>query len=290
MDRLTSPKKIKDIMTRYGFRFSKSLGQNFIIDEHVLDRIIEGAEITCDDDILEIGPGIGVMTDALCKVAKKVVSVEIDSALIPILKETVGHHSNLTVIHSDVLKLDLPALFHEHFEGRRPKLVANLPYYVTTPIIMTFLEERIPVSDMVIMIQKEVADRIMAKPSTKDYGSLSVAVQYFTEPMIVTRVSRGSFMPMPNVDSTVLRLRVREFPPVTLLDEALFFLTVKDAFGKRRKTLLNSLSSGFLKLSKAMASEALASAGIDENLRGEALSIDAFAELSNAIARMKRGL
>lgn len=289
MERLTSPRTIKYIMEKYGFRFSKSLGQNFIIDENVLDRIVSGSEITGDDSVLEIGPGIGVMTDALCKAAKKVVSVEIDSALIPILSETVGHHTNLTVIHSDILKLDLKQLFAEHFGDRKPKLVANLPYYVTTPIIMEFLESRVPISDLVIMIQKEVADRIMAKPSTKDYGSLSVAVQYFTEPSVVTRVSRGSFMPMPNVDSTVLRLKVRQSPPVVLVDETTFFLTVKDAFGKRRKTLLNAMTDGFLKLSKEKARQSLHLANIDEKTRGEALSIEEFATLANAVYEVKGG-
>lgn len=289
MDRLTSPRRIKDIMARYGFRFSKSLGQNFIIDDSVIERIIEGASIKSDDVVLEIGPGFGVMTDALCESAKKVVSVEIDSALIPVLQETVGHHDNLKVIHSDVLKLDLMQLVKDEFGEHKPKLVANLPYYVTTPIIMKFLEERIPVRDLIIMIQKEVADRIVSKPSSKDYGSLSVAVQYFTEPSIVTKVSRGSFMPMPGVDSTVIRLKVREKPPVDLKDETIFFLTVKDAFGKRRKTLLNALTGGHLKLEKSMAREALALADIDPVTRGEALDIDSFARLSNAVYDVMQG-
>lgn len=289
MEKLTSPRTIKYIMEKYGFKFTKSLGQNFIIDEHVLTRILEGSQINGDDMILEIGPGIGVMTDALCSHAQKVVSVEIDKTLIPVLKETVGHHENLVVINQDVLKLDINNLIIEQFGEKRPKLVANLPYYVTTPIIMKFLEERVPVSDLIVMIQKEVADRIVAKPSTKDYGALSVVVQYFTEPSIVTRVSRGSFMPMPNVDSTVIRLKVRDVPPVVLEDEETFFLTIKDAFGKRRKTLLNALSSGFLKISKVQASQALAISGINENVRGEALNIEQFATLSNAIFKVKSG-
>lgn len=287
MERLTSPRTIKYIMEKYGFRFSKGLGQNFIIDESVLERIIEGSEVTVSDMILEIGPGIGVLTDALCKNASKVVSVEIDRSLIPVLEETVGHHKNLKVINSDVLKIDVKALIDEEFGNVKPKLVANLPYYVTTPIIMMFLEERIPISDLVVMIQKEVADRIVAKPSTKAYGALSVVVQYFTEPSIVTRVSRGSFMPMPNVDSTVIRLKVRDMPPVELVDESTFFLTVKDAFGKRRKTLLNALSSGFLNITKPEAKEALEIASIDENTRGEALDINQFATLANAIYKVK---
>ncbi len=287
MERLTSPRTIKYIMEKYGFRFSKGLGQNFIIDESVLERIIEGSEVTDSDMILEIGPGIGVLTDALCKNASSVVSIEIDRSLIPVLEETVGHHKNLKVINNDVLKIDVKALIAEEFGNVKPKLVANLPYYVTTPIIMMFLEERIPISDLVVMIQKEVADRIIAKPSTKAYGALSVVVQYFTEPSIVTRVSRGSFMPMPNVDSTVIRLKVREVPPVELIDESTFFLTVKDAFGKRRKTLLNALSSGFLNITKLEAKEALENAAIDENTRGEALDINQFATLSNAIYKVR---
>lgn len=287
MERLTSPRTIKYIMEKYGFRFSKGLGQNFIIDENVLTRIIEGSEVTKNDMILEIGPGIGVLTDVLCENASKVVSVEIDKSLIPVLTETVGHHENLKVINSDVLKIDVKALIAEEFGDVKPKLVANLPYYVTTPIIMMFLEERIPISDLVVMIQKEVADRIVAKPSTKAYGALSVVVQYFTEPSVVTRVSRGSFMPMPNVDSTVIRLKVRDVSPVQLEDEATFFLTIKDAFGKRRKTLLNALSSGFLKISKDQAREALEIAAINENTRGEALDINTFATLANAIYKVR---
>jgi 16S rRNA (adenine1518-N6/adenine1519-N6)-dimethyltransferase len=276
-------------MEKYGFKFSKGLGQNFIIDENVLERIMDGSDISGDDVILEIGPGIGVMTNILCENARKVVSIEIDKSLIPVLSETVGHHENLKIINKDVLKVDLLALVKEEFGEQKPKLIANLPYYVTTPIIMMFLEERIPVSDLIVMIQKEVADRIIAKPSTKAYGALSVVVQYFTEPSIVTRVSRGSFMPMPNVDSSVVRLKVRENPPVELIDESLFFLTIKDGFGKRRKTLLNALSSGFLKISKEQAKIALDLAGIPENTRGEALSIDEFATLANAIYKVKNG-
>lgn len=288
MDRLTSPRTIKYIMEKYGFRFSKSLGQNFIIDSNVLDRILEGSELSEEDYILEIGPGIGVMTQVLCESCAKVVSIEIDSALIPVLEETVGEFDNLKVIHNDVLKVDLKALFEAEFKERRPKLIANLPYYVTTPIIMKFLEERIPVTDLIVMIQKEVADRMMARPSTKEYGALSVAVQYFTEPSIVTKVSKGSFMPMPNVDSSVIRLKVRENPPVVLSDEEIFFKTIKDAFGKRRKTLLNALSSGVLGLNKDQVRIVLAASGLEENLRGEALDINQFARLANEIYKIRQ--
>lgn len=288
MDRLTSPRTIKYIMEKYGFRFSKSLGQNFIIDSNVLDRILEGSELSEEDYILEIGPGIGVMTQVLCESCAKVVSIEIDSALIPVLEETVGEFDNLKIIHNDVLKVDLKALFEAEFKERRPKLIANLPYYVTTPIIMKFLEERIPVTDLIVMIQKEVADRMMARPSTKEYGALSVAVQYFTEPSIVTKVSKGSFMPMPNVDSSVIRLKVRENPPVVLSDEEIFFKTIKDAFGKRRKTLLNALSSGVLGLNKDQVRTVLAASGLEENLRGEALDINQFARLANEIYKIRQ--
>ncbi len=284
MNRLTSPKTIKYIMEKYGFHFSKSLGQNFIIDDNVIDRIMAGSEVNEECAVLEIGPGIGVMTEALCERANKVVSVEIDSSLVPVLKETVGHFDNFKLINQDILKMDLQALFEDEFKHMPTKLVANLPYYVTTPIIMAFLESHVPVTDLIVMIQKEVADRMMAVPSTKAYGALSVAVQYFTEPMIVTKVSRGSFMPMPNVDSTVIRLKVRQTPPVKLIDEAIFFKTVKDAFGKRRKTLLNALSSGGLGLDKDTVRRVLSASEIPENTRGEALNIGEFARLANAIA------
>lgn len=288
MERLTSPRTIKYIMEKYDFKFSKGLGQNFIIDDSVIERIVDGSDLSADDVVLEVGPGIGVMTEALCEHTKKVVSIEIDKFLIPVLKETVGRFEHLKVINQDVLKVDLMQLVKDEFGDQKPKLIANLPYYVTTPIIMKFLEERIPVSDLIVMIQKEVADRMVAKPSTKDYGALSVAVQYFTEPMIVTKVSRGSFMPMPGIDSTVIRLKVRTEPPVVLLDEETFFNTIKDAFGKRRKTLLNALSSGHLKISKDQAKRALALAEIPEIMRGEALNIHEFATLSNAIYTVKR--
>lgn len=288
MMELTSPKTIRYIMEKYGFSFSKGLGQNFIVDGRILERIADGAEITSEDCVLEIGPGIGVMTNVLCERAKKVVAVEIDKRLIPILNETVGHHDNLTVINADILKLDLPALMAAHFEGERVKLVANLPYYVTTPIIMSFLEERLPIDALVIMIQKEVGERIMAPPGSKTYGALSVAVQYFSEPSIVTKVSRGAFMPIPTVDSVVLNLAVRKESPVKLLDESLFFAVVKDGFGKRRKTLLNALSSGRLGLSKPEAEQVLTQAGVSPSARAETLDMNQFATLANAVFKLKQ--
>lgn len=286
--RLASPQTIKRVMSQYGFRFSKSLGQNFIIDPGVIDRIVDGAEIAPTDAVIEIGPGIGVMTQALCERAKKVVAIEIDSALIPILKETMSGYDNLEIVHADVLKVDMNALIQRAFDADTlPKVVANLPYYVTTPIIMGLLEARVPISEMSVMIQKEVADRIAARPSTKAYGALSVAVQYFTEPTVMTKVPRHVFMPAPTVDSVVLRLKVRDTPPVALLDEAIFFKTVKDAFGKRRKTLLNALTGGHLGLTRDEAGAALESAGIAHQTRGEALSIQEFATLANAVAELR---
>jgi len=271
-------------MDKFGFRFSKSLGQNFLIDENMVDKILDGATLTENDVVLEIGPGIGVMTQAMSQRVKKVVSVEIDSALIPVLDYTLEGCDNVKVIHNDVLNVDLHKLIEEEFDGQRPKVVANLPYYVTTPIVMKFLEEHIPVTDIVIMIQKEVADRMASEPSNKTYGALSVAVQYYCNVSMVARVPKGVFMPQPGVDSAVVRLAIRDEKPVSLIDEAIFFNTVRDAFGKRRKTLLNALSSGRLGLEKALCREVLESASIDPKRRGETLSIDEFATLANAIA------
>lgn len=288
MLKLTSPSTIKYIMGKYGFRFSKSLGQNFLIDEHTVEHIVDGAEVTEDDYVLEIGPGIGVMTQAMALRAKKVVAIEIDSDLIPVLKETLEPHDNVEVIHADVLDLDLKALIKEKFGDHRPKVVANLPYYVTTPIIMMLLEEQIPVSDIVVMIQKEVAERISAKPSTKAYGALSVATQYYSEPRIIAKVPRTVFMPQPNVDSIVIRMTIRENPPVELQNPELFFKVVKAAFGQRRKTLHNALHAGGFGSNKDETAKMLLAGGIEPSRRGETLSIEEFATLSNTIDDMKR--
>lgn len=285
--KLTSPSTIKYIMDKYNFHFSKSLGQNFLIDEQIIDRICDGAEIGPDDDILEIGPGIGVMTQAMAERARKVVTIEIDRALIPVLKETLAEYDNVEVIHADVLDVDLKALIAEKFEGRKPKVVANLPYYITTPIIMMFLEEQIPVSDIVVMIQKEVADRMAAKPSTKAYGSLSVAAQYYSDPSIIAKVPRTVFMPQPNVDSIVIRMVIRDEPPVALDNPALFFKMVKAAFGQRRKTLHNALNAGGFGNSKDQTAEFLRNSGIDPQRRGETLTIEEFATLANYINEHK---
>lgn len=282
--KLTSPSTIKYFMEKHGFRFTKSLGQNFLVSEGTVDNIVEGAGVCEDDVILEVGPGIGVMTRAMAEVAEKVVCVEIDRSLEPVLADTVGDLDNVSIIFEDILKVDLKALFETHFQGKRPKVIANLPYYITTPIIMMFLENDVPVSDIVVMVQKEVADRIAAKPGKKDYGVLSLAVQYYCETSIVTTVPRGCFMPPPNVDSTVIQLHLKETQDVVADDRELFFKTVRGGFAKRRKTLINSLM-GEVPLGKEGLLEAMEEVGIDPGRRGETLDIHEFAKLSNAIGR-----
>lgn len=280
--KLTSPSTIKHFMEKHGFRFSKSLGQNFLISEDVVDNIMDGAEIGIDDCILEVGPGIGVMTRALAERAGKVVAVEIDRSLTPVLYDTVGDLENVRVEFADILKTDIQKIIDEDFGGKKPKVVANLPYYVTTPIVMMFLENDIRVQDIVVMVQKEVADRMMAKPGKKDYGVLSVAVQFYSEPSIITKVPRGCFMPAPNVDSAVIRLKVKPEMDLPIDDKDTFFATVRASFGKRRKTIINSMM-GDLPLSKEALLACLAEAGVDPIRRGETLSIDEFALLSNII-------
>jgi 16S rRNA (adenine1518-N6/adenine1519-N6)-dimethyltransferase len=285
--KLTSPSTIKYIMGKYNFKFSKGLGQNFLINEMVVQDIVNGAEIDEDDCILEVGPGIGVMTHEMASRAKKVVAIEIDNFLLPVLDETLAEFDNIKIINNDVLKVDLEQVIQEEFEGQSPKVVANLPYYITTPIVMGLLEEELPITDIVVMVQKEVADRMMASPRTKAYGALSVAVQYYSEPEIVTVVPKSSFMPQPNVASSVIRLKVKTRHDLELENKSTFFNTVKDAFSKRRKTLLNALSSGIMKVEKSILHEIFQETGIDQQRRGETLTIEEFATLSNAIA--KRG-
>lgn len=285
--RLTSPQTIKYIMDKYGFRFSKSLGQNFLIDDFIVDEIIDGAEIGPDDVVLEVGPGIGVMTQAMARRAKKVVAIEIDNSLLPVLSETLAEEDNVEVVSGDVLKVDLQKIIDEKLDGQAPKVVANLPYYVTTPIIMRFLEEQIPVTDIVVMVQKEVADRMVADPGGKIYGALSVVVQYYAEPSKVVKVPRSVFMPQPNVESSVVRLKKRKEPPVDLKAPELFFKTVRSAFMKRRKTLLNALSSGELAVSKEETKTVLEACGIDPKRRGETLDMNEFAALANGFYDIK---
>ena len=282
MDRLSSHRATKEVVNKHNFKFSKSLGQNFLIDDNVIDRILEGARLSETDRIIEVGPGIGTLTKKIGKVAENVVAIEIDKTLIPILKETLADLDNVEVVNEDILKVDVQGLINEKLNGGPVKLVANLPYYITTPIVMKFLEEDIPVTDIVVMVQKEVADRMNAKPSTKDYGALSVAVQYYCDTEIVAKAPRHMFVPQPNVDSIVIGLHVRDEKKYVVDNEEIFFKTVKASFGQRRKTLLNSLGGlGFL--SKDEIREALQAANIDEKRRGETLSIDEFANLSNEI-------
>lgn len=282
MDRLSSHRATKEVVNKHNFKFSKSLGQNFLIDDNVIDRILEGARLSETDRIIEVGPGIGTLTREMGKVAENVVAIEIDKTLIPILKETLADLDNVEVVNEDILKVDVQELINEKLNGGPVKLVANLPYYITTPIVMKFLEEDIPVTDIVVMVQKEVADRMNAKPSTKDYGALSVAVQYYCDTEIVAKAPRHMFVPQPNVDSIVIGLHVRDEKKYVVDNEDIFFKTVKASFGQRRKTLLNSLGGlGFL--SKDEIREALQAANIDEKRRGETLSIDEFANLSNEI-------
>ncbi|KPI47292.1 16S rRNA methyltransferase [Clostridioides difficile] len=282
MDRLSSHSATKEVVQKYNFKFSKSLGQNFLIDSNIIDKILVGARIKEGDNIIEVGPGIGTLTREMGKVAQKVVAIEIDRNLIPILKDTLSDLDNTEVVNKDILKVDIQELIKEKLNGGPVKLVANLPYYITTPIVMKFLEEDIPVTDIVVMVQKEVADRMNAIPSTKDYGALSIAVQYYCETEIVAKAPRHMFIPQPNVDSTVIGLHVRAEKKYDVHNEELFFKTVKASFGQRRKTLLNSLGGlGFL--NKDEIREILKEANIDEKRRGETLSIEEFAVLSNII-------
>ncbi|WP_077369418.1 16S rRNA (adenine(1518)-N(6)/adenine(1519)-N(6))-dimethyltransferase RsmA [Anaerosalibacter sp. Marseille-P3206] len=277
--RLYSPSYIKEIIDSYGFRFSKSLGQNFLIDGNIVRKICEEGQITKDDEVLEIGPGIGTLTEELALRARKVVAVEIDKTLLPILGETLTDYDNIEIVHGDILKLDLQELFKEKFESKSIKVVANLPYYITTPIISRFLEEEIDVDSILVMVQKEVAERMGASPGSKDYGSLSVFVQYYTEPEIVLTVPKNVFMPRPNVDSAVIRLKMRK-EKIALKDKDIFFKVVKAAFSKRRKTILNSLSQG-LNMEKEKIREILEKAGISPTERAENLNIEEFSKISS---------
>ncbi|MEG0291648.1 MAG: 16S rRNA (adenine(1518)-N(6)/adenine(1519)-N(6))-dimethyltransferase RsmA [Anaerovoracaceae bacterium] len=286
--KLYSPKTIRDIKEIHGFRLSKSLGQNFLTDKNIIDKIIDESMIDSNDLVIEIGPGIGVITYEACQKARRVIAVEIDKNLIPILDRTLGEFDNVTVINKDILKTSLTEIIAEAREAdpeiKNVRVIGNLPYYITTPIIMKILEEGAPVSSITIMMQKEVADRILAEPSTKARGALSVAVQYYCTVSRVANVPKEVFMPVPKVDSTVLRLDLRDQRPVNLLDEKIFFRCVKSGFGQRRKTLSNSLTgpSGF---EKNVVLDALTKAGIEPNRRAETLSIVEFAEIANEIKK-----
>ena len=283
--KLSNPKKTLEIIQKYNFNFQKKFGQNFLIDSHVLNKIIAGAQVTKEDMVLEIGPGIGTMTQYLAEAARQVVAVEIDRNLIPVLKETLGDYDNVTVINEDILKLDLAGLADTYNGGKPIKVVANLPYYITTPIIMGLFESHVPVDNVTVMVQKEVAKRMEARPGSKDYGALSVAVQYYAQPYIVANVPCNCFMPRPNVDSAVIRLTCHEKPPVDTPDEHLMFRIVRAAFNQRRKTLVNAINnSPELSMDKVQVQEALAAMGLSATVRGEALSLDQFAKLSELLA------
>lgn len=284
MAELGNPSNTIEVLKKYGFRFQKRYGQNFLIDSHILEKIIEAAEITKEDMVLEIGPGIGTMTQYLAEHAREVVAVEIDKTLIPILEDTLSAYDNVTVINEDILKVDIEALAREKNGNRPIKVVANLPYYITTPIIMGLFESHTPLASITIMVQKEVADRMQAGPGTKDYGALSLAVQYYAKPEIMMNVSPSCFIPKPNVGSAVIRLTRYEQNPVQVKDEDFLFSLIRAAFGQRRKTLVNSLTNAsFLSLSKEEILHALSEMGVSETVRGEALTLEAFAKLSNLL-------
>lgn len=287
MKDIATPSRTKDILARHGFSFKKSLGQNFLIDPNILQRITETAELTKETGVIEIGPGIGALTEHLARSAGKVVAFEIDQRLLPILDETLAPYDNVTVINEDVLKADVKGVVEREFAGfDRLMVVANLPYYVTTPIIMKLLEDKIPVNGFVVMMQKEVGDRISARPSSKEYGSLSIAVQYYTEASIAFIVPKTVFMPPPNVDSAIIKLDVRSKPAVSVEDEDFFFLVTRTSFAQRRKTILNNLVNGLPggKEKKEAITEALEEAGIEPSRRGETLSLAEFAALAKALA------
>ena len=281
---LGNPQNTIEILQKYNFNFQKKFGQNFLIDEHVLDKIIRAAEITKDDYVLEIGPGIGTMTQYLACAAREVTAVEIDRALIPILEDTLKEYDNVSIINEDILKVDIAALAKEKHGGRPIKVVANLPYYITTPIIMGLFESHVPLESITVMVQKEVADRMQVGPGTKDYGALSLAVQYYAEPYIVANVPPNCFMPRPAVGSAVIRLTRHQKPPVEVMDEKLMFRLIRASFNQRRKTLANGLkNSGELNLSKEVITAAIEKLGKGSSVRGEALDLEEFARLTNII-------
>ncbi|QAS52743.1 16S rRNA (adenine(1518)-N(6)/adenine(1519)-N(6))-dimethyltransferase RsmA [Halobacillus litoralis] len=282
---VATPTRTKEILKTYGFSFKKSLGQNFLIDVNILKNIIEEAGIDQTVGAIEIGPGIGALTEQLAQHADRVVAFEIDQRLLPILEETLEGHNNVNVINQDILKADVERVIKEHFEqGQQVRVVANLPYYITTPILMKLLMDRLPIDSITVMIQKEVADRMAASPNTKSYGSLSIAVQYYTEAEVVLNVPKTVFMPQPNVDSSVLHLEMRTAPPVQLEDEEFFFDVVKATFGQRRKTLMNNLARHFKgEMDKQEIRDRLEKVGIDPSRRGESLAMEEFASLANVL-------
>ena len=284
MATLGIPQNTIAVLQKYNFNFQKKFGQNFLIDTHVLEKIISSADVTKEDFVLEIGPGIGTMTQYLAEHARKVVAVEIDKALIPILEDTLKDYDNVRVINEDILKVDINKLALEENEGKPIKVVANLPYYITTPIIMGLFESHVPISSITVMVQKEVADRMQVGPGTKDYGALSLAVQYYAKPEIVANVPPNCFMPRPNVGSAVIRLTRHENPPVQVKDEKLMFRLIRASFNQRRKTLTNGLNNASdLSFSKEEVAQALEKMELSPTIRGEALTLEQFAKLSDLL-------
>ena len=286
MPTLGNPKGTIEILKKYNFNFQKRFGQNFLIDSNILAKIVESAEVTKEDFVLEIGPGIGTMTQYLAESAREVVAVEIDKSLIPILGDTLSSYDNVTVINEDILKVDIERLVQEKNQGKPIKVVANLPYYITTPIIMGLFESHVPLKSITIMVQKEVADRMQVGPGTKDYGALSLAVQYYARPEVIAYVSPACFIPKPNVGSAVIRLDRYEKPPVETEDEAFLFAVIKAAFNQRRKTLATGLANAReLGITRQQAEEALLQMELSPSIRGEALTLREFADLSNILYR-----
>lgn len=288
MPKIGTPGRTVEVLQKYQFNFQKKYGQNFLIEPQVLETIVDAAHIQTDDCVLEIGPGIGTMTQYLAEQAREVVAVEIDKALIPILQDTLSEYPNVTIINEDILKVDLEKLVKEKNDGRPVKVVANLPYYITTPIIMQLFESHVPLHSITIMVQTEVAQRMQVGPGTKDYGALSLAVQYYSRPEIITHVPPTCFIPRPNVGSTVIRLTRYEKPPVEAADESFLFSLIRASFNQRRKTLVNGLGNASgLNLSKAQITEALEQMGLPANVRGETFTLEQFARLSELLYRKK---
>ena len=289
MATLGNPTNTIEVLQKYNFNFQKKFGQNFLIDSNILEHIVDAADVTEDDCVLEIGPGIGTMTQYLCERAREVVAVEIDKKLIPILEDTLSEYDNLQIINQDVLKVNLAKLAEEENGGKPIKVVANLPYYITTPIIMGLFENHVPLKSITVMVQKEVADRMQVGPGTKDYGALSLAVQYYAKPYIVANVPPNCFMPRPKVGSAVIRLERYEEPPVQVTDEKLMFRIIRASFNQRRKTLVNGLkNSPEIQFSKEEIEAAIETLGKGASVRGEALTLEEFARLSNILSSVEQ--
>lgn len=286
MAKLGNPQETIQVLQKHDFHFQKKYGQNFLIDTHVLDKIVEAADVSEEDFVLEIGPGIGTMTQYLCEHARQVLAVEIDRNLIPILQETLSSYDNVDILQGDILKQDIGAIAEKYNGGQPIKVVANLPYYITTPIIMGLFESRVPLANVTVMVQKEVADRMRAEPGTKEYGALSLAVQYYAEPYLAANVPPNCFMPRPKVGSAVIRLSARQKPPVEVKDEKLMFRLIRAAFNQRRKTLQNAITnSGELNFSKEETGQAITSVGLNPSIRGEKLGLAEFAALADDLLK-----